>query len=155
VIVVITGVFLLMGLPIFPRKIPWVFFVVGAPFLVGLSTMLVAKHKLACGAILFFAAIGSFKVFKPLGEEFMPLLDELSILDMPITTPNVNITQAGNDIKERDVVSDFRRSAWAGGPRETPTDPRRSAWSEPSSACDRVVAEAQAPLRRHRRSQGR
>ncbi len=127
VIVVITGLFLLMGLPIFPRKVPWIFFTFGAPFIVGLSTMLVARRKLACFAILFFAAVASFRVFKPLGEEFMPPLDELSIMDMPITRPNVNITRASEDLKERDLIlrgfPEVHQTVGKAGRAETPTDP--------------------------------
>ena len=126
-IVVLTGIFLLAGIPIFPRKVPWIFFVVGAPFIVCFSTMLVAKRKLPCLALLFVVALASFKAFRPLGEEFMPPLDELSILDMPITTPNVNITQASNDIKERDSIlrgfPEVHQVVGKLGRAETPTDP--------------------------------
>jgi len=127
VIVVITGVFLLIGLPIFPQKVPWIFFVAGVPFIVGLSAMLVARHKLVCLGILFFVALLGWKTFKPLGEEFMPPLDELSIMDMPITTPNANITQAGDDIRERDMLMkqfpEVHQVVGKVGRAETPTDP--------------------------------
>ncbi len=127
VIVVITGLFLIVSLPIFPHKSPWIFFVAGAPFLIGASTMFVARQKMACFAIFFVAAIVSFKVIKPLGEEFMPPLDELSIMDMPITQPSVNITQASSDIKERNVlIRDFpevHQVVGKLGRVETPTDP--------------------------------
>ncbi|MBI2931948.1 MAG: efflux RND transporter permease subunit, partial [Planctomycetes bacterium] len=127
VIVVITGLFLLFGLPIFPQKVPWIFFTVGVPFLLGATVLLVARHKLACFAILFLVALASFRTFKPLGEEFMPPLDELAIMDMPTTRPNVNITQAGDDIKERDKVlrgfPEVHQVVGKVGRAETPTDP--------------------------------
>ncbi len=126
-IVVITGTFLLLGIPIFPRKVPWIFFVVGVPFLVGISAMLVARRKVACLAILFFVAVGGFRLFQPLGEEFMPPLDEQSLMDMPITTPNVNITQASEDLKARNAVlrqfPEVHQVVGKLGRAETPTDP--------------------------------
>jgi Cu(I)/Ag(I) efflux system membrane protein CusA/SilA len=127
VIVCITGLFLLWGLPVFPQKVPWIFFVVGVPFLVALSVLVVARRKAACFAILFFAALAAFKTMKPLGEEFMPPLDELAILDMPVTTPNANISQASADLKARDLVlrgfPEVHQVVGKAGRAETPTDP--------------------------------
>ncbi|MBI4564407.1 MAG: efflux RND transporter permease subunit [Planctomycetes bacterium] len=127
VIVVITGMFLLIGIPMFPPKVPWIFFVIGVPFLVGASVSLVARHKWACFGVLFLGAVVGYRTFRPLGEEFMPPLDELSIMDMPVTTPNVNITQAGDDIKERDRVlrsfPEVHQVVGKVGRAETPTDP--------------------------------
>ncbi|MBI2898805.1 MAG: efflux RND transporter permease subunit, partial [Planctomycetes bacterium] len=127
VIVVITGIFLLVGLPLFPPKVPWIFFVAGVPFLVGVTLTLVAKHKIVCAAILFCVAVTGFRFLKPRGEEFMPPLDELAIMDMPTTRPNVNITQAGDDIKERDRVlrqfPEVHQVVGKVGRAETPTDP--------------------------------
>src|SRR5438093_6003056 len=57
----------------------------------------------------------------------MPPLDELSILVMPLTTPNVNLTQASNDIKERDSIlrgfPEVHQVVGKLGRAETPTDP--------------------------------
>ena len=127
VIVVITGALLLIGLPIFPRKVPWIFFVTGVPFIVAATVMFMAKRKVVCGAILFLVALASFRLLKPVGEEFMPPLDELSIMDMPVTTPNVNITQVGNDLQERDALlrgfPEVHQVVGKAGRAETPTDP--------------------------------
>jgi copper/silver efflux system protein len=127
VIVVITGALLLTGLPIFPRKVPWMFFIVGVPFIVTATVMFMAKRKWVCAAILFLVALASFRLLRPVGEEFMPPLDELSIMDMPVTTPNVNITQAGDDIKERDALlrgfPEVHQVVGKAGRAETPTDP--------------------------------
>ncbi|MBI2194682.1 MAG: efflux RND transporter permease subunit [Planctomycetes bacterium] len=126
-IVIITGVFLLFGLPIFPQKVPWIFFVVGVPFMVTLSILLVARHKLICMAVLFLAALASFRVLRPLGEEFMPPLDELAVMDMPVTTPNANITQVGDDLKARNRVTrsfpEVHQVVGKAGRADTPTDP--------------------------------
>jgi Cu(I)/Ag(I) efflux system membrane protein CusA/SilA len=127
VIVVISGAIFLLSLPIFPRKVPWLFFVVLTPFMVALTMMLVAKRKAVCFVLLFLIALTGFFAFRPLGEEFMPSLDELSLLDMPITRPNVNITQAGFDLKVRDAVlrefPEVHQVAGKLGRADTPTDP--------------------------------
>lgn len=127
VIVVITGLFLVFGLPVFPAKVPWVFFAVGVPFLVGISAVLVARRPLVCLAILFVCGLVSFRAIKPLGEEFMPPLNELAIMDMPVTTPNVNITQASESIRRRDAVirgfPEIHQVVGKVGRAETPTDP--------------------------------
>ncbi len=39
-----------------------------------------------------------------LGREFMPPLDEGSVVDMPVTSPRVSIAQASDDVKVRDQV---------------------------------------------------
>src|SRR5262249_30170607 len=71
--------------------------------------------------------IVSYKTLKPLGEEFMPPLNELAIMDMPTTTPNINITQAGDDLKERDLLlkqfPEVHQVVGKAGRAETPTDP--------------------------------
>jgi Cu/Ag efflux pump CusA len=42
--------------------------------------------------------------FPKLGREFMPPLDEGSILDMPVTVPRVSIAEASDDIRVRDAI---------------------------------------------------
>ena len=132
-IVVLTGLFMVVSLPLFPRssgyvpKMPWFFFVLGVPFIIGASAALVARHKVASFAILLVAAITSYAFLKPLGEEFMPPLNELAIMDMPTSTPNINITQAGDDLKERDqllrMFPEVHQVVGKSGRAETPTDP--------------------------------
>ena len=39
-----------------------------------------------------------------LGRQFMPDLDEGSIMDMPTTVPRASVTQAGDDLRMRDAV---------------------------------------------------
>jgi Cu(I)/Ag(I) efflux system membrane protein CusA/SilA len=132
-IVILTGLFMIASLPMFPRstgltpKVPWAFYVVAVPFIIGISATLVARHKLVCLGILFVAALGAYSFFKPLGEEFMPPLNELAIMDMPTTSPNVNITQAGDDLKARDAVlrqfPEIHQVVGKSGRAETSTDP--------------------------------
>jgi Cu(I)/Ag(I) efflux system membrane protein CusA/SilA len=65
--------------------------------------------------------------FPKLGREFMPPLDEGSILDMPVTVPRVSITQASDDIRIRDAVMrgfpEVDQVVGKVGRADTPTDP--------------------------------
>ncbi len=62
-----------------------------------------------------------------LGREFMPPLDEGSILDMPVTVPRVSIAQAGDDIRVRDEIMrgfpEVDQVVGKVGRADTPTDP--------------------------------
>jgi copper/silver efflux system protein len=127
VIVIITGSLLLIGLPIFPREVPWIFFVVLVPFIVASTVMFMARRKALAFAILLVVALVSFRFLKPVGQEFMPPLNELSIMDMPVTTPNANITQIAENLKERDALlrtfPEVHQVVGKAGRAETPTDP--------------------------------
>ena len=49
--------------------------------------------------------------FPRIGSDYMPPLDEGSILDMPVTVPRVSVTQAAADLKTRDgLLRRFPRS---------------------------------------------
>lgn len=65
--------------------------------------------------------------FPKLGREFMPPLDEGSILDMPVTVPRVSIVEASEDIRVRDAVlrgfPEVDQVVGKVGRAETPTDP--------------------------------
>lgn len=126
-IVLVTGGVLLGGLPVFPHKVPWTIFTAGVPFLLAISVLMVARRKALCFAVLFLVALTAFRFIRPLGEEFMPPLDELSMMDMPVTTPNVNITQAGDSIRARDrllrTVPEVHQVVGKIGRADTPTDP--------------------------------
>lgn len=65
--------------------------------------------------------------FPKLGHEFMPPLDEGSILDMPVTVPRVSIAQAADDIRVRDAVMrgfpEVDQVVGKVGRADTPTDP--------------------------------
>ena len=65
--------------------------------------------------------------FPKLGREFMPPLDEGSILDMPVTVPRVSIAQASDDIRIRDEVMrrfpEVDQVVGKVGRADTPTDP--------------------------------
>ncbi len=132
-IVVITGIFMVLSLPLFPRKtefwpeLPWAFFVIGVPFILATTILMVARHKLACLLILGIAGTASYRFIRPLGGEFMPPLNELALMDMPTSRPNLNITQAGDDLKDRNRVlralPEVHQVVGKAGRAETPTDP--------------------------------
>ena len=62
-----------------------------------------------------------------LGSEFMPPLDEGSILDMPTSVPRMSVTQATQDLKARDAVirgfPEVLTVVGKAGRAETATDP--------------------------------
>jgi Cu(I)/Ag(I) efflux system membrane protein CusA/SilA len=62
-----------------------------------------------------------------LGNEFMPALDEGSILEMPMTVPRVSLAQAADDLKARDAILRGFPEVWQvvgkAGRAETATDP--------------------------------
>ncbi len=74
-------------------------------------------------AALALAAYGWPKI----GKEYMPKLDEGSILDMPITVPRVSVTQAAADLKTRDAIirrfPEVELIVGKAGRADTPTDP--------------------------------
>lgn len=62
-----------------------------------------------------------------LGREFMPPLDEGTLLDMPITVPRASMTQVADDLKLRDrllrMFPEVTVVVGKAGRAETPTDP--------------------------------
>ena len=77
-------------------------------------------------ALLVAAAAWAWHLPK-LGREFMPPLDEGSILDMPVTVPRVSIARAAEDIRVRDrAMASFPEVdlvVGKAGRADTPTDP--------------------------------
>jgi Cu(I)/Ag(I) efflux system membrane protein CusA/SilA len=62
-----------------------------------------------------------------LGREYMPELDEGSILDMPVTVPRASVNEVADDLKARDAVlrqfPEVEQIVGKGGRADTPTDP--------------------------------
>ena len=62
-----------------------------------------------------------------LGNDYMPPLDEGSILDMPVTVPRASITEVADDLKARNAVlrgfPEVEMIVGKAGRAETPTDP--------------------------------
>ena len=65
--------------------------------------------------------------FPKIGTDYMPPLDEGSILDMPVTVPRVSVTQAADDLKARDALlrrfPEVEMIVGKAGRADTPTDP--------------------------------
>ncbi|MEI8372939.1 MAG: efflux RND transporter permease subunit [Planctomycetota bacterium] len=81
--------------------------------------------------ILSFFTLGALALaaynFPKIGTDYMPLLDEGSILDMPVTVPRVSVTQASADLKTRDAIirhfPEVELIVGKAGRADTPTDP--------------------------------
>src|SRR6266542_3931646 len=65
--------------------------------------------------------------FDKIGVEFMPPLDERTLMDMPITVPRAGITQAADDLKARNALlrgfPEVESVIGKAGRADTPTDP--------------------------------
>lgn len=89
-------------------------------------TWLIDRPKLVIWLFVVILAFG-FHISQKLGREFMPSLNEGSILEMPTTVPRVSAAQVIDDLKMRDAV--IRRFPEVGivvgkaGRADTPTDP--------------------------------
>lgn len=81
----------------------------------------------AAMCVLIVATAWSQSGMKPLGTEFMPPLDEGTVLDMPVTIPRASITQVTDDLKARDrllrMFPEVYLVVGKAGRAETPTDP--------------------------------
>jgi len=116
-------------------------FILGAGFIGSRSLFLVVLALALFGGSVFFRrlwsqglalallaiiAFGAWHLPK-LGREFMPPLDEGSILDMPVTVPRVSMAQAGDDIRVRDRIMarfpEVDQVVGKVGRADTPTDP--------------------------------
>ncbi len=78
-------------------------------------------------ASLFLIAFVADRSMSRLGREFMPPLNEGTILDMPVTIPRASITQVTDDLKARDEIlrkfPEVELVVGKAGRAETPTDP--------------------------------
>jgi Cu/Ag efflux pump CusA len=92
----------------------------------GCAFFIRARSQVIAFALLIATAAWAWH-FPKLGREFMPPLDEGSILEMPVTVPRVSITQAGDDIRVRDMVMrgfpEVDQVVGKAGRAATPTDP--------------------------------
>jgi len=65
--------------------------------------------------------------FPKIGVDYMPPLDEGSILDMPVTVPRASVTQVTDDLKARDALlrrfPEVELIVGKAGRADTPTDP--------------------------------
>jgi Cu/Ag efflux pump CusA len=86
---------------------------------------LLGRATMFCG--LLMVALSANQHMDKLGREFMPPLDEGTILDMPVTVPRASITQVADDLKARDALlrsfPEVSLVVGKAGRAETPTDP--------------------------------
>ena len=81
--------------------------------------------------LLSFVTLGALALtasnFPKIGTDYMPPLDEGSILDMPVTAPSVSVAQAAADLKTRDAMirqfPEVELIVGKAGRADTPTDP--------------------------------
>ena len=87
---------------------------------------LMDRTTLVCWLFAVIIGLG-YVASTRLGREFMPDLDEQSIMDMPTTVPRASVAQAAGDLKVRDaILRDFPEVLMVvgkAGRAETPTDP--------------------------------
>ena len=90
---------------------------------------LMDRPTLVCWLFAVILGLG-YVASTQLGSEFMPALDEGSILEMPTTVPRVSVTQAADDLKARDAILRTFPEVWQvvgkAGRAETATDPAAS-----------------------------
>jgi Cu(I)/Ag(I) efflux system membrane protein CusA/SilA len=124
---------LILGTGLFPLDavtgIPWricFLAVVGVTMAITLW-FIVGPHWQALSFVtLTGLALASYN-FPKIGTDYMPPLDEGSILDMPVTVPRVSVTQAADDLKARDALlrqfPEVEMVVGKAGRADTPTDP--------------------------------
>jgi Cu(I)/Ag(I) efflux system membrane protein CusA/SilA len=87
----------------------------------------IVRKRVAVTAIAALAILGTVPIFMSLGSEFMPPLDEGSLLVMPITFPGISIEEARRalNVQHRMIMSFREVSSVHGktGRAETATDP--------------------------------
>src|SRR5438270_5182934 len=87
---------------------------------------LMDRTTLVCWLFVVIVGLGYVASTK-LGREFMPDLDEGTIMDMPTTVPRASVMQSGDDLRVRDAVLRGFPEVWQvvgkAGRAETPTDP--------------------------------
>jgi len=85
------------------------------------------RWKWAVIGIAIAAMIGTVPIYYKLGSEFMPPLEEGSILYMPTTMPGISITEAQKILQVTDrIIKQFPEVDWVlgkAGRAETSTDP--------------------------------
>src|SRR3954465_7767536 len=123
---------------------------------------LMDRTTLVCWLFVIILGLGYVASTK-LGREFMPDLDEGSIMDMPTTVPRASVAQAADDLKVRDaILRDFPEVLTVvgkAGRAETPTDPSpldmietvinlrdREVWPKRTLRFEDAVAQTRAVL---------
>ena len=102
----------------------------GAVFLGVIAVERTARTSIGRGAgmvSLLLIALLVDATMKPLPRAFLTPLDEGMVMDMPITSPRMSVTQSTDDLKARDMVlchfPEVDMVVGKAGRAETPTDP--------------------------------
>ncbi len=124
---------LIVGAGLFPLDavvgVPWrICFLVTVALTMGLTLLLIVGWQ---WQVLSFVTLAGLALaahnFPKIGTDYMPPLDEGSILDMPVTVPRVSVTQAADDLKTRDALlrrfPEVQMVVGKAGRADTPTDP--------------------------------
>ncbi len=123
---------------------------------------LMDRPTLVCWLFAVIVGLGYVASTK-LGREFMPDLDEQTLMDMPTTVPRASIAQVGDDLRVRDAIlrgfPEVRQVVGKAGRAETATDPApldmvetvinlrdRSAWPKRQMRFADVTAQTKAVL---------
>jgi Cu(I)/Ag(I) efflux system membrane protein CusA/SilA len=89
-------------------------------FIVGVHWQLLSMLSLMALSLAAYS-------FPRIGTDYMPPLDEGSILDMPVTVPRASVTQAADDLKARNALlrhfPEVESIVGKAGRADTPTDP--------------------------------
>ncbi|MFM9963632.1 MAG: efflux RND transporter permease subunit [Planctomycetaceae bacterium] len=79
-----------------------------------------------CGSLILIALMAQ-QTMQPLGTDLRVPLDEGMVMDMPISVPRISVTQAGDDLKARDMLlcrfPEVDMVVGKAGRAETPFDP--------------------------------
>jgi Cu(I)/Ag(I) efflux system membrane protein CusA/SilA len=107
----------------------WGWFFLGILAVVTFVTVLFT-HRVHWQVISFISLmiIGAISWhFEKIGVSFMPMLDEGTTLDMPVTVPRASVTQAADDLKARDALirgfPEVESVIGKAGRADTATDP--------------------------------
>ncbi|HEY9854414.1 MAG TPA: CusA/CzcA family heavy metal efflux RND transporter [Stenomitos sp.] len=125
---------------------------------------LALRFKKATIALAVLALAATVPLASTIGKEFMPPLDEGSLLFMPTMLPDINITEAKRIVQVQDKIlkgfPEVESVLGKVGRAETSTDPApvsmietiinlkpRAEWPHPEKTKDQLIAEMDAKLR--------
>ena len=127
------AVLLIVGAGLFPLDaimgISW-----HAAFMIVVAVTIFATTIFIVGRFWQFASLVSLMAlslwaynFSKIGTDYMPVLDEGSILDMPVTVPRASVTEVARDLKARNALlrafPEVESIVGKAGRADTPTDP--------------------------------
>ena len=132
------AVLLIAGAGLFPLDavlgIPWQTAYLGVVGLTTVVTVIFIQGRrwqaLGLASLMLLSLVAAN--FPKIGTDYMPPLDEGSILDMPVTAPRASVAEAADDIKARDALlrrfPEVEMVVGKAGRADTPTDPASSAF---------------------------